>query len=91
MAKATAMGLYVVGKLMQVEDFTTKNGRVFKRLIVYFGDSKNLVILAPHDTNLPPEGASVSLPLRSINVSEQGEVSALLRADAETNSTGGTA
>lgn len=89
MAKATNAGLYVIGKLMSAEEITTKSGRIMKRLVVYFGDAKNLVILAPNDVNLPPEGASVTFPIRAVSVSNQGELTALLRIDAESNSAGG--
>jgi hypothetical protein len=89
MAKPTQLGLYVVGRLMAVEELTAKSGRVYKRLLVYFGDAKNLAVLAPHDANLPPEGASVTFPLRSLTVNDRGELTASLRVDADSNPSGG--
>lgn len=84
MAKTPNAGLYVVGKLMAVEEITAKSGRVLKRLVVYFGDAKNLIVLAPRDAHLPPEGSSVTLPIRSISVTNQGGLTALLMVDNET-------
>jgi hypothetical protein len=51
--KGLPMGFYVVGRLMAVEDIQLPSGKR-KRLSVFYGDTRLLLIYADPDVEIPP-------------------------------------
>lgn len=78
--KGLAQGLWVSGQLVHIEEVVI-NGTPRKRLLIFFGEAKNLQVYAPAGVQLPPVGSSVNLPIARISVNRQGNLVATLRED----------
>lgn len=78
--KGLAAGLWVSGQLVQIEEVILQ-GTPRKRLLIFFGEAKNLLVYASNTVQLPPVGSSVVLPIRGISVNKQGNLVASLRDD----------
>ena len=81
------MGFYVVGRLMAVEDVHLPSG-VRKRLSVYYGDSKLLLVYADSGVELPPVDTITTFAVSRLNVDKRGNLTAILQVNSQSEDGG---
>jgi hypothetical protein len=71
--KGLPMGFYVVGRLMAVEDIQLPSGKR-KRLSVFYGDTRLLLIYADPDVEVPPLDTVTTFAVSRLNVDKRGNL-----------------
>jgi hypothetical protein len=85
--KGLPMGFYVVGRLMAVEDIQLPSGRR-KRLSVFYGDPRLLLIYADPDAEVPPLDTVTTFAVSRLNVDKRGNLTAVLHVNGQSDDGG---